>query len=274
MDFFILGNPRSGTTLIRVMLNSHSKIGVPPECGMIQWWYNKYKNWAKDNSISERDFINDIYSSKKIEDWNISKKDIAEVFKSNPKSYSHVFNLLYRNYTGKGIIGDKNNYYIHHLQEINEIYPNTKYIHLVRDGRDIACSYLKINTLDKRLKYLPKVSNSITEIANEWSTTIKKIDAFMEDKNALVVKYEDLLVEPKKILTEVCDFLGQCFETKMLEYFNNINEPKSTLNWKEKIIEPIDRTNFNKFKNILTKEQIKVFNGIAYDMLKKYKYVT
>ena len=274
MDFFILGNPRSGTTLLRLMLNTHSNIGVPPECGMIQWWFKKYGDFGLDSTIEKNEFINDIYASKKLEDWNLTKKDIAEVFKNNPKSYANVFDILYRNYTGKYVIGDKNNYYIHHLQEIHEIYPDTKYIHLVRDGRDVACSYLKLNTLDKGLKYLPKVSNNISEIANEWCSNIIKTDAFIEDKNAFIVKYEDLLVEPEKTLTALCAFLGQGFETNMLEYFNYSNEPKSTLNWKEKILEPIDKSNFNKFKNILTQEQINEFNGIAYSVLKKYRYVT
>ena len=58
MDFFILGNPRSGTTLLRLMLNSHPKLGVPPECGMIQWWNEKYKN--KNLQDVYDTFINDI----------------------------------------------------------------------------------------------------------------------------------------------------------------------------------------------------------------------
>jgi hypothetical protein len=50
---FIIGNPRSGTSLLRIMLNSHSSMVVPPECGFIQWWYQKYKDWPSNYTIND-----------------------------------------------------------------------------------------------------------------------------------------------------------------------------------------------------------------------------
>ncbi len=74
--FFIIGNPRSGTTLLRLMLNNHPLISVPPECGFAVWLYEKYKaeNFL-DKSIV-RNFIADVVKSRKFETWGIDKEAI------------------------------------------------------------------------------------------------------------------------------------------------------------------------------------------------------
>ena len=66
--FFILGNPRSGTTLLRLMLDAHPKMTVPPECGFIVWFYDKYKSWSDSDksTLNIQMFIEDLQTAKKI----------------------------------------------------------------------------------------------------------------------------------------------------------------------------------------------------------------
>ncbi|WP_027136915.1 sulfotransferase family protein [Gaetbulibacter saemankumensis] len=273
MDFFILGNPRSGTTLLRLLLNAHSRIGVPPECGMIQWWYSTYKDWGTNKRLLAQDFLSDILRSKKIEDWHINPADITYILEQD-YNYAEVFDAIYRQYTGKPIIGDKNNYYIHHLDTLKHLYPKAKYIHLIRDGRDVACSYLQLQTLDQGLKYMPKVPNDIEHIAKEWDANVSRIDSFLETEHALIIRYEDLLLDIERILQLVCAFLGTAFEPDMLSYYTNNNEPESTLHWKTKVVEPLDTSNFNKFKTVLSESELELFHAVAGNTLKKYNYVT
>ena len=275
MNFFILGNPRSGTTLLRLMLNAHSEIGVPPECGMILWWYDKYKNWNSGSNLDEtlvHRFIKDILSSKKIEDWNISFEELQKTFDQKPENYIQVFQFLYQNFTNKSIVGDKNNYYIRELDGLNKVYKNSKYIHLVRDGRDVACSYLKIKELAQDLKYIPVLPGTIKTIAQEWNRNIVNIDRFLQNKDAFVLRYEDLLSEPIKKLTELCEFLNVEFEEEMLTFAKHNNEPTSTLNWKKKTLEGLDSNNVMKFHKTLSTQEIRQFNVIAKPCLIKYDY--
>ncbi len=69
--FFILSNPRSGSSLLRVLCDSHQKITVPPECGFTEWWYSKYLDWKVEDNFSYRflDFCSDLKSSRKFETW-------------------------------------------------------------------------------------------------------------------------------------------------------------------------------------------------------------
>lgn len=275
MNFFILGNPRSGTTLLRLMLNTHSKIGVPPESGMILWWYEKYKDWnveANNDKEHVNQFARDIFSSKKIEEWGISLADIEKVFDQNPKNYLEIFSFLYQNFTNKKIVGDKNNYYIKELDQLSRVAPKSKFIHLVRDGRDVACSYLKLKELEQSLKYIPILPDDLKTIAQEWSENVSNIDDFLVNRDAYLLRYEDLITNPKEVLTGLCAFLELEYEAEMLNFSKQNNEPISTLKWKEKTLQHLDNSNFFKFKEILNEQEILEFNAIAKTNLLKYNY--
>lgn len=281
--FFILGNPRSGTSLFRLMLNSHPNLIVPPESGFLQWWFEKYRDWKEEDSLNNdriKSYINDILSSKKIIDWGLDSEIIFEnILKNKPKNYSELSTQIYlsykSNYKSNVLqIGDKNNYYIYHLTTINSIYPNAKYIHLIRDGRDVACSYKKIKSLKTNSTYRPNLVSDIIDIAKEWNKNINNIDNYLNNKKCLKVKYEDLLIDTERTLFIVCEFLGISYHSQMLDYYKPEfnDEPLSTRDWKMKTLEPIDKNNSKKYKHILTKEEIQMFNNLAGNVLRKNLY--
>lgn len=278
--FFILGNPRSGTSLFRLMLNSHPMMIVPPECGFVHWWFNKYKDWSEvDVNTKQRieEYVEDVLSSKKIEEWSLNKQLlIDEISSIKPLTYQELSMIVYKSYSSKrnSLVGDKNNYFIHHLEELKQIFPSTKYIHLVRDGRDVACSYKGINQLKTNSSYIPKVSNEITQIAEEWKTNLNNITRFLASEHHIVIKYEDLLTHPVDVLSQVCEFLKIPFDSKMLDYYKeeHHDEPKSTIDWKRKTLEKIDGSNFNKYHKILTRDEIDIFNRLAQKELQQFGY--
>jgi hypothetical protein len=284
---FIIGNPRSGTSLFRLMLNAHPQIISPPECGFLHWWFAKYKDWNElSNTSNQIDvFINDLKSSKKIEDWNLDfeklKKKIIDL---KPKNYAHlgeIVYLLFAEQKGKKplIIADKNNYYIKHTSELNEIWPTAKYILLVRDGRDVACSYLNIEKLVTNSPYKPILSNDISTIAREWVENNQKSIDFINTLNSdrsIVVRYEDVVANPELFLTKVCHFLGVDFNEEMLTYYIKNkelqDEPSSTLDWKMKTLESLDKSNIGKYNTEMSVENCYEFNSIAATLLQKFNY--
>src|SRR5690606_37957059 len=121
---FILGNPRSGTSLFRLMMNSHQSILAPPECGFMQWWHVKYQNWSIADSIQKNrlvEFISDLLSSKKIESWKIDRQSLLDyLLETKPTTYGELVERVYLYWGGEKrmqakVIADKNNYYINHL---------------------------------------------------------------------------------------------------------------------------------------------------------------
>ena len=94
---FILGNPRSGTSLLRLMLHSHSHISIPPESHFFLWLEDKYKDW---NISRLENYIIDLCASTKFETWNINHEDLLVFLKKQRiSSYGHLTSLVHYFYS-------------------------------------------------------------------------------------------------------------------------------------------------------------------------------
>lgn len=285
---FILGNPRSGTSLFRIMLTSHPLICIPPECGFIQWWYSKYKDWSlKDSNspIAVDTYISDLKTSKKIETWNLNFLELKKyILKNNISNYSNLCLEVLKQFAKQQekqplFFGDKNNYYLSHLELLNKLFPKARYILIVRDGRDVTCSYKNLKDIKTTSMYKPNLSTDIKVIANEWLDNNKNTLSFFKALNKcnyFTIRYENLLMNTKNELSEVCDFLQIPFNEMMLDY-SNLNkekniEPEEMMSWKKKTYQKPDISNIGKYKKELTSNEIDEFNSIAKEMLLKFNY--
>lgn len=283
-NVFIIGNPRSGTSLFRMMMSSHSSIVVPPESGFMQWWYKIYKDWTIENSKSDEDinkFISDLSTSKKIETWELDYNALSALIKKeSPNSYKELTSLVILQYGLQNkkqptALGDKNNYYIDHLDLLNQIYPDAKYLIIVRDCRDVVCSYLNVNSLATDSKYKPKFPETIKEMSLDWLNKNTEILRFLDSINSsnyALIRYEDLLIQPKKELQKCTEILGLEFEDQMLYYYKNNMEPSALLDWKKKTNEQIDKSNTKKYLEQLSVKEINEIMAVSGELMNKFGY--
>ncbi len=285
--FFILSNPRSGSSLLRVVCDSHQNISVPPECGYIQWWYQKYKDWNQNDNLSPRldEYCNDLASSRKFETWNFDFKVFQKnVQIYNPENYAQLSGLVPVSFGDKRkekieAWGDKNNYYLSHTGLLKELYPEGKFIFLIRDGRDVATSYIELQNLKSNSPYIPKLPFTIKEIAEEWKDNNLKLLSFvgsLKKENRLILRYEDLITNLEKECRLICNFLDIPYDPVMEEYFL-INrklhlEPKETLDWKRKTLKSPDKLKIGKYKKEFSKEEVEEFTSIAGNILREFEY--
>ena len=280
---FILGNPRSGTSLFRLMLNAHSKIIAPPECGFMQWWYEKYKDWSAIDNKTQRleEFLDDLFTSKKIDTWGLNEEELYSIIRNElPVDYNELTACVYLGYGVKTeqakLLIDKNNYYIHHLEWLKQMWPNAKFIHIVRDGRDVACSYRGVHKLKTTSSFKPQLPQTVEEIAKEWTQNNHRIESEVSCLDYCLIRYEDLVQMPEHSLKKICNFLDLNFEKKMLRYYeledDYLIEPKETLDWKRKTREMPDTKRIGQFRQLLSKSEKTNFEKISDKQLKLYGY--
>lgn len=259
---FLLGNPRSGTTLLRLLLNAHSNIVSPPEGGFLQWLAKEYQHADFSVQNTVEGFVDALLQTKKFETWGLTKAQImAGLNKHGRTNYEAAVKSVYRTYGDKYDQGasqhivDKNNYFIHHMDEIHGIVPTAKYIHLVRDPRDVACSYLAVNKLETSSPYKPKLPAELQAIGEEWSRNNASIRTFLSDKPHFTVVYEELLESPAEVLQGLCAFLDIPFEEGMLDFHKKNDEPGATMDWKKQTSNPLNPKNKGKYLQILSPEE-------------------
>lgn len=282
---FLLGNPRSGTSLFRLLMTSHTKIHVPPECGFIIWWLEKYSNWAQPVSSKLLDeFVDDLFSSRKVEFWKMDRAALKQTIKNEkPHNYAALCRVVYLFHAmqagGKPrYIGDKNNFHIAHVAELSKLFPTSKFIHIVRDGRDVATSYQSMGGIDSNSIYAPKLPSDIVEIAQEWRYNIlsmKKAFADLPASRCYEIRYEDLVTEPSSCLKLVCAFLDIDYEPGMLNFYeentSNLLEPEEFMAWKKRTTKAIDKEAVGKYL-MWPEEDILSFENVAADVLALYDY--
>lgn len=279
---FVFGNPRSGTSLLRLMLDSHESICIPPESHFFLWLEDKYGNWKPDFLGA---YLADLFASTKFETWDIDKHSLKNYLLQNQiETYAQLNSLVYRFYAlkqNKHIVywGDKNSLWIDKLSTIHTFYPEAFYIHIIRDGRDVACSYKALNKKALTSEYAPKLPNGIEDIAEKWMININAIERFLSTKyeqNKIVIRYEDLIYKTKDTLKSILDKLDLQLTDAQMTYYNkpksNI-EPAAFFEWKEKLTQQPDKSNIGKFEHELSAHEIKTFNTIAKTNLSKYGYL-
>lgn len=286
---FVIGSPRSGTSLLRLILTSHSQILIPPECGFIIWLHKKYGDWqARDNNEPWRrsSFITDLFKCKKFDTWFQEKAKVErDLIDCQPASYADLCRVVYFSFASSirkkfSIWGDKNNFHINHLDELHKLYETARFIHIVRDGRDVACSYREVMSSKSESPYAPKLVTDIGAIAVEWSSNVMKVDKFMSVipvTHSKTIRYEDLVTETLPTIKGICSWLGVGYEAVMLDFYkenrNNKLEPALTLDWKKKTLQPITDSTVGRHSTFLRDDEHETFLKIGGRSLRRFDYI-
>lgn len=283
--FFILGNPRSGTSMFRLMLNRHSEIVVPPECGYILWYHEAYESVDFLTPSVLKAFVSDVCKAKKFETWEVGHSALLQfLIERKPKRYSDACALVHQFYAmsrGKtpSVWGDKNNYYISESLHILQLYPDAKFLFLIRDPRDVFASYVDLSNLKTDSKYVPRLTVSTEEFSEEWNSNLKHLEALaarLPPEKFKYVRYEDVILEPVATMQGVLDFLGLDLEESVLMPGKDSRfierEPAGTLDWKKLTTKAPDKSRVGRYRSTLNLEQIGSIQEACKVGLRRFKY--
>lgn len=271
---FIVGCGRSGTTLLRLMLNKHSKIAIPEET----WYYTKLdKN--KEYFISKEkenwaSLISDwIFENSRIHFPDLQKEKLRSYLEGLDihNEWNKVvasLNILFSLQEEKPRWGDKTPGYVIHLPLIKSLYPSAKIIHIIRDGRDVIPSLLKHWNVGPQ-------TNSFIETALYWK---KHVSKGMEDgpkyfgKNYIEIKYEDLILDTEKELKKICSFIEEEFEPQMLNISEDAGAYIPNWEWHQQLKKPINKNHIQLWKTKMPNYEKILFYYICRDTINKLNY--
>jgi sulfotransferase family protein len=212
---FVIGATRSGTTLLRLMLDAHPDVAIPSETHFFHKFVKRCEGWR----VTPDELANLIIEHKRWGDFHLDPDELRARFRAlHPLTMSDALRAFYGLYAekqGKPRWGDKTPGYLRYMRRIEWVLPEARFIHLVRDGRDVALSVLPMN-------WGP---SSITEAAELWVERV----TIAREQGALVehymeVKYEDLVTDTEPTLRRVADFLELPWDPAMLDYHERAEE--------------------------------------------------
>jgi len=271
------------------MLTCHKNVVIPPECGFAVWWYEKYKAWpavAGHEPYPFLVFLGDLFQSRKFETWGLEEEDLFRFLtERQPDCYASLVSAIYEWYglsRGKDFQrwGDKNNFHIDHILTIRAIFPDCHFLHIVRDGRNVACSYKALHQRKLRERYAPQLPHEIGEIARTWSEGVRTVIASFEALNwvrVYEVRLEDILLETEETLRALCGAIDEEFDPAMLDYYlinkRDELEPAELMAWKEKTLQEPLPAEVTRYERELTDQENTEFRSIAERELRRYGYL-
>lgn len=267
--FFIVGRPRSGTTLLRTLFDANPHVVIPPESQFIVNLYPRYGNVTRWSVDLMESFVQDVQQQWLFSTWNISSNLLLEALLPlvGDHTYGDICKMVYLQYQSiypkEKILffGDKNPGYTIYTDRLAHIFPNAKFIHITRDYRD---HFVSVRNVDFEL---PMVSLVVTK----WRFFFQHFRDMME-KNPdthLEIRYEDLVTHPEKEMKKLCQFTGVPFDPKIFDFYKQADpehEMAKTEVFKKfhsSLFKKIKPDKIGVYKKELTKKQIQMADAAA-----------
>jgi sulfotransferase family protein len=226
---FIVGCPRSGTTLLRHMLGAHPQIAITPEAHWIAKSFEKRRGLTADGHITPK-FISELLANPKFELFHLSREEINRLLPDGPPltygSFLTAVFDLYGKSRGKALVGNKTPDAVRKMATLHALWPSARFIHLIRDGRDVALSFFNWRSvLQKKPGTFPTwKEDRATTCALWWELNVRRgreAGARLGPELYYEMRYESLVQAPERECAALCAFLGVPFDPVMLRFHEN-----------------------------------------------------
>ncbi|MEZ0174980.1 MAG: sulfotransferase [Candidatus Reddybacter sp.] len=271
---FIVGAPRSGTTLLQYMLRSHPDISIPT--AESHFFIPLLKQESEYGDLHKLDNIRRVLQRMYQQSASFLDTDLhgitfdieilsnqlhAQQFDSMAQLIAGLFELNAKGENARRW-GDKTPYYVLHMKRLLEQFPDAQFIHLIRDGRDCALSMFE-------REHDFRVYNTFFA-AKYWEIYVEigqKMGLEIGSENYHEIRYEDLLDNPQTVMKGVCGFLNEEYNDVLVNFNKSGEAGKTPL-----LQQPIQKQNQAKWRTQMTAAQIAVFESAVTGTLRNCNY--
>jgi hypothetical protein len=274
---FIVGCPRSGTTLLRRMLDAHPQLAITPETHWIPRHLERGVGVTSEGFATPA-LVTAITGSPKFRRSEIGRVELESLLGTNePVPYADFvrgFFDMYGRARGKPLVGDKTPGYVRRMPLLHELFPEARFVHLIRDGRDVALSAIAWRRASKLAKRLTTWNTHPMPTAAFWwerhvrsgreAAELFDSDAYRE------VRYEALIADPAVGAESLCTFLDLPFDESMLRFHEGRRRSEPGLSAKKAWLPPTP--GLRDWRAEMSAENVEQFEAMAGDLLDELDY--
>ena len=263
----VLGVRRSGTTLLRVMLNRHSELAVPDESYFVPQLADRHFR-----HVDPDEFVDDLRRIDTLAEWDVPLEKVrARLTERMPigAAIGTVY-AVYAEERGKARWGDKTPMYMQNLRLLERLFPDALFVHLIRDGRDAALSFLSMpKGLMAQTWMQPR---DVSAFAGQWRAEVKaaqRLGRRVGDRRYLEVRYEDLVGDVEQVLRRISTFARLSYEQAMTDYAGNVDV--SSKPHQQSLKRP-PTAGLRDWRVQMSQEDVGAFDRVAGDLLAELGY--
>jgi hypothetical protein len=217
----LLGVSRSGTTLLRVVLDRSPGIAIPDESFFVPLLARRH-----GRTIEAASFLDDVSRIPTIRDWKVGLDDVAGRVRDGMPTGDAIAAIFeaYAASLGKPRWGDKTPMYMRHLGVVDGLFGDAQYVHLVRDGRDAALSFLDMpeGTFTRTWAH-PTTAAQFACLWRKEVTAARALGRRVGGERYHELRYEDLVADPERAVRAICAFADLPYEPGMLDYAGSVD---------------------------------------------------
>ena len=251
--FFIVGVPRSGTTLVQSICSAHSRLHVPPETAF--FFKHRPPDEAATDDAAWRRWQARLLDAEEWTDQGLDPAEFTSRIDATDRSARAVFLVLMQmqaEASGKPRLGEKSPHHLKCASELARLYPEAKFIHIMRDPRDVVASQLR----------MPWINDCYLLRARSWRRLVQAAAQRAEElgpRRWIDLRYEDLVADPQPHVQNLCTFLGESFEPGMLDFHQRSTQgfEDREQSWKGRTLQPIDQVRVDRWKHDLRRRRVR-----------------
>jgi hypothetical protein len=222
---FIVGCPRSGTTLLQRIVNAHSLITIVPEIFWITHFVNAHSGPRLEDPISVQN-VRALMDHKRFPELQLSRDEFERLLggKFSIPCGDFITSLFeeYRDVQRKPFVGNKTPQYVQNIPTFHARWPSAKFIHIIRDGRDVALSVLNWKKADRTAgRFATWTDDRVSTAALWWRRNVllgREAGNQIGPQLYYEIHYESLILRPQEECVKLCSFLDLPYDEQMLHH--------------------------------------------------------
>ncbi|MGH8934846.1 MAG: sulfotransferase family protein [Acidimicrobiia bacterium] len=264
---FVVGTNGSGSTLLRAILDAHPDLAIPGPSRFIVPLARRRRTYERPAGFAQERLMADLFAQPRFVKWNLMEEEVRNTLATPPVAeYPEAVRRLFALYArrrGKSRYGDKTHEYVHHLPMLADLFPEARFVHVIRDGRDVVLAHAGTGRLE--------------QVALSWKRRVRqgrRSGLRLGPERYREVRYERLVGETEGVVRELCGFIRLDFDERMLKYFERADEVVATTRGAARHVDLYlpPTQGLQDWRTQMTEDQVARFEAVAGDVLEELGY--